>query len=79
MRFCFLISSLAPFRVTFAIDDENLFSDELYEPFDEWTIEFDFGIDFESLLWNHDEQLTQNINFNLASLSINDESNRLLS
>ena len=34
MRFCFLISSLALFRVALVISDENLFSDGLYEPFD---------------------------------------------
>ena len=79
MRFCFFISSLALFRVALVIGDENLFSDGIYEPFDEWATESGLGIGSEPLLWNLDDgQLTQDTNFNLASLPINDESNRLL-
>lgn len=76
MRFCLLISSLALFRVALVIGDENLFSDGLYEPFNEWTTEPGLGIGSETLFWNLDHgQLTQDTNFNVASLSINDQSN----
>ena len=75
MRFCLLISSLALFRVALLIGDENLFSDGIYEPIDEWMTEPSLGIGFEPRFWNLDHgQLTQDTNSNLVFLLINDES-----
>lgn len=80
MRFCLLTASLALIQVAFVIGDEDLFSDELYEPFEEWAAEpslgSGLGISLEPLLWNLDDaQLTQDSNFNLASRPMNDEPN----
>lgn len=76
MRLFLLISSLAFFRVAHVIGDENLFSDGIYEPLDEWTTGPDLGDAPEPLFGNLDgAQLTQDTNLELASLSINDELN----
>ena len=77
MRLCWWISSLALIQSASVFGDENLFSEGLYDPFDEWTTGPAPGSDPEPFLWSLDDdgQLIQGTDFDLASLPINDESN----